>query len=722
MRLIKIRLESFLSFQKAELSLDSRGTLLVNGDNGAGKSSLTSKAITYALFGRIPRSVKADDVVNTLCEGRSLVHLWLESGGVAYEIVRSRRPASLKLIREGEDISNRSSSETQNEINSIVGRDIDTFLSVDYFGQDQGDKFLSTTPAKQLEIFESILAIDQLDKIIDRAKSKLKKSKASADKTKSEIDSLRGEWEALTRDLSKLKQKVEIDSREINCLQAELRDYPDASVIQSQIDSSSEEEQRIKNYISSLYFKVSQLNEKLGAVEAPANLRQRVELLRDRAAQKQCNLAEVRAERLNISSPPDHRGRLALLTRMADWSPSSEELNNLYDRRSKLRESRKLNQESLCDFEEDVCPVCSQPISTDLSDKLRKEQARTEETLASIDRELALIQSRILEVEKDYYRKVGRKERLTQKKICLYNKLTEKKRIELDSRIDTIKSELDKAKADVEAEELSIREHIRSLQTNYKAQIDRIQREITGLELKSEQLSQKIKERESLKQQINLKSQELRLKRESLEAAKVDLQERQASSEEVKARGAEVSNKLKGIEQNIADLSFWVKELGRPFKSFVIRQALPVLESRANAHLQSLGCSDLQIALSATTETARGEARPVISADARSQGGRSYASLSGGERQMVDFAIGQALGELADSRSGSSSNVIILDEPFTELDAFKSRQLVDYIVGDLQLRKSTVLLLSNNEYLRSLVSSCILIERDSVGISRITNV
>ena len=70
----QVEVNNFLAIKEAKLELDSRGLILIEGENksnesfhsnGAGKSTLIS-AITYALYGKTEKGLKADDVVNNI--------------------------------------------------------------------------------------------------------------------------------------------------------------------------------------------------------------------------------------------------------------------------------------------------------------------------------------------------------------------------------------------------------------------------------------------------------------------------------------------------------------------------------------------------------------------------------------------------------------------------------------------------------------------------------
>jgi DNA repair exonuclease SbcCD ATPase subunit len=166
MKLHKIRIHNVFSIGDAELDLSNRGTLLISGysydegsSNGAGKSSLANKSLLWGLFGRTAGGLKADSVINRNIEGGSS---WVEVEFDEYKIHRSRNPNKLRLWQNNNDISQRNEKDTQEIINSALGKDFSTFVQCDFFGQGREKSFLSLTPKDQKEILEEILPLEQI--------------------------------------------------------------------------------------------------------------------------------------------------------------------------------------------------------------------------------------------------------------------------------------------------------------------------------------------------------------------------------------------------------------------------------------------------------------------------------------------------------------------------------------------------------------------------------
>ena len=85
---------------------------------------------------------------------------------------------------------------------------------------------------------------------------------------------------------------------------------------------------------------------------------------------------------------------------------------------------------------------------------------------------------------------------------------------------------------------------------------------------------------------------------------------------------------------------------------------------------------------------------------------------------MTSFAIGLALADLAETQVEGSSHFLILDEPFMALDGRNCENIVNYLSGELAQKRETILLISNEDSLQSLISNRIHIVK-SGGVSRL---
>ena len=180
--------------------------------------------------------------------------------------------------------------------------------------------------------------------------------------------------------------------------------------------------------------------------------------------------------------------------------------------------------------------------------------------------------------------------------------------------------------------------------------------------------------------------------------------------------------KLQEIEWDQKALEFWQSSFNKELKNEFINQICPVLEIQANRHLEGLGNNQLTIKVSTTKTLKSAEDRSEFTITAMSAtGGGTYDALSGGEKQMVNFAIGLALADLAEAQADGPSYFMVLDEPFMALDDRNSENLVNYLNSYLKNKKDTILLISNEDSLKNLIPNRLQVLKEN-GITRIEDV
>lgn len=187
MRWAKLKIKNFLSLKEAELDLDSRGMVLIEGvnesneaykSNGSGKSNLLESLI-YALYDVTSKGIKADDVVNNKVGKNTSVILEGYKGGDLYRIERYRKHHKHKnkvlLFLNGEEITDKSTRDTNAKIESIVGVDYSTFTNSIFFSQGSGaGRFTNATDREKKDILENLVNLNIYAVAQDLAKEKVK--------------------------------------------------------------------------------------------------------------------------------------------------------------------------------------------------------------------------------------------------------------------------------------------------------------------------------------------------------------------------------------------------------------------------------------------------------------------------------------------------------------------------------------------------------------------
>lgn len=184
--------------------------------------------------------------------------------------------------------------------------------------------------------------------------------------------------------------------------------------------------------------------------------------------------------------------------------------------------------------------------------------------------------------------------------------------------------------------------------------------------------------------------------------------------------------KIKTIQDNIAILNSrveafntWSNIFSKNFYAYVLSKACPFLEQRTAKHLEGLNNSQLKVKFQTVKELKSGETKDEFNIGVSSKtGGIGFDSLSGGEQQLVSFATGMALSDLAETQLEGKSNLLVLDEPFVELDKRNQESVIDYVHNELLKHKSSIFIISNDEHLKSLISKRIHVTKEH-GISKV---
>jgi len=175
---------------------------------------------------------------------------------------------------------------------------------------------------------------------------------------------------------------------------------------------------------------------------------------------------------------------------------------------------------------------------------------------------------------------------------------------------------------------------------------------------------------------------------------------------QVKTQGqlwTDVTKNVTLLEQEHKDLTYWQMAYGKDIKLKLFSATCPYLDHATTNHLRQLDNAQLHVQFSTVKLLASGEGKDDFNVRCWSDhGGEGFDSLSGGEQQMVSFAIGRALADVARMQIIGESQFQILDEPFSMLDARNSEAIVNYLHKDKE--EGTVLLISNEDHLKGLIN------------------
>jgi len=334
----KICVKNFFSWKSLEYDIQNGITLFQgfniddNTNEGSGKSSILN-AITWGLYGKLPKDINIDEVINENSQSCEVTIEFLD-----FSIVRKRKPNQLFIINDkGLLIKEKDSKTTQELIEKMVGLSFESFLFTIYFSQEYSKKFLI---ANQEERGKILSEIQELDKF-DLARKETLNLIRIEEKNLAELENeLKLKSLKLTYETDKIENLNNEKEKILKKYDLEQLDY-----IQS-----------IKNCEEQLFEIESKIIEKIDFDE--------IELLND-LNEINLNLNDLKNQKNN------HQKDLNYINELNKQIFSLKKINKEYnDKINKLNEDIK-------NLKEDKCPLCNSIIdslySIDEQNKLTKE-------------------------------------------------------------------------------------------------------------------------------------------------------------------------------------------------------------------------------------------------------------------------------------------------------------------------------------------------------------
>jgi DNA repair exonuclease SbcCD ATPase subunit len=172
------------------LTLGGRGPVAIIGENGAGKSTIVSKALTWGLYGRTPpermgtstKMLRGDSVIGSGDSARVAVRLRDPDNNVDYDVIRAKTRKTtdtLSLVRH-DSAGTHELDASQEAVDALVGADYDTWCRVVVRAQGDTWAFAEATDARKRELLDSLTGAAALDKAYDHARSLRKTAESAA--------------------------------------------------------------------------------------------------------------------------------------------------------------------------------------------------------------------------------------------------------------------------------------------------------------------------------------------------------------------------------------------------------------------------------------------------------------------------------------------------------------------------------------------------------------
>ena len=143
-----------------EIELNNTTLTQLVGTNGTGKSSIPL-ILEEVLFNKNSKGIRKADIANRIVNNGYDIGLIFTVNEDSYELIVSRRAnIKVKLLKNGEDISSHTATNTYKTVEEIIGIDFKTFSQIVYQNTNASLQFLTATDTNRKKFLIDLLQLD----------------------------------------------------------------------------------------------------------------------------------------------------------------------------------------------------------------------------------------------------------------------------------------------------------------------------------------------------------------------------------------------------------------------------------------------------------------------------------------------------------------------------------------------------------------------------------
>ena len=170
-----------------ELDLSENTVTQIIGTNGMGKSSIPL-IIEEALYNKNSKGIKKADIPNRYVNAGYNISLSFSKDSDEYEVKIDRKTnIKLQLLKNGEDISSHTATNTYKSLQEIVGIDFKTFTQLVYQNTNTSLQFLTATDTNRKKFLIDLLHLENYVKLFDLFKEEAKAASSNLTAIQSKI-------------------------------------------------------------------------------------------------------------------------------------------------------------------------------------------------------------------------------------------------------------------------------------------------------------------------------------------------------------------------------------------------------------------------------------------------------------------------------------------------------------------------------------------------------
>ena len=671
----KLVLNNFLSYGDAEIDFGGITLAALLGHNGAGKSSLATDAITWALYGE----GRYKDIDRYIRQGQeqAVNELQFVLAGENYRVIRTRSnkgkgKSTLELAKfnctDWEPMSGTTIKETQEKIRELLRMDYETFVSSCVILQDESDRLTKATPGKRMEIFGQILGLDVYDRLQEAAKAKARGYRESAAGARGKIENLATELSrradlrlqegSLKEQLQEVTQRIrdlEID------LEAQEKTVSDLKVQASRGSDLRARQEQISRESAEIANQLQVLDQK----------RQRLQQIIDRGDEIREKAAELGLVKAQMNECEDKASRYMQLSRDAqalndqtykfDKSQESEIARIEATVNSKRAQAELLVQVPCAGAEKDNCKLL----------------ASARDAAADV----SVLEKRLLELKDQKNPHVDAWQKVCAARDAIgYDQAAHqahRDQIPALEKWARVLPELQQAEDSVAEARLQAG-LLQDRRQGFQDELIVVEADLAAMD----QIAADLRKAEAVLSDTKYK---INGAREEEQDAKVKLGTVQNALKDLEKKAEEkttLETELKVLAQEEHYYTQLAKAFGKAgIPTLIIENSLPEVETLANDLLSRLTGGRMDVRFETQKEAKStgniSDTLDIIVAD--ELGERPYEGWSGAERFEVNLSIRLAISKFLAKRAGAKIEVLVIDEGASCLDAAGREKFVESI-------------------------------------------
>ncbi|CAL9966086.1 exonuclease subunit 2 [Vibrio phage 6E35.1a] len=701
------------------VELDKFNKTLITGTNGAGKSTYI-EAVCFALYGKPFRNIKKTQIVNAVNKKKLLVEIEFQDKKHLYKIVRGIKPNKFEIYKDGDLIPQEAAVADYQDMleKNILQMSLSTFKQIAVLGTAGFTPFMLLPAAKRREIVEDLLDIGIFSDMASLNKVALKDLNTKITDIEADIERRMGELR-----LHVEFQKEQKDNRDGDLAQLVSR----KAEAETQIAPLASAMSHLEDQISGDSTILRDLKTKLAEALETASAEQAKELS-ELDAEHRSNKAEIHAGfekevselKAKHTSEQDatdalHESDLLEFDRVqaealstfdgetekntpedADTDQIAADTSMMFSNKKEI-DQLKTNKKFFEENGDCECSTCKQTISSDFAQNVIDMADQRIETLTAETK--ALVDAIRTAQDKAKARKAYLTDRSTERSGLEATQRTERSTFvnEQSTERQTIarkqQEEMNTFVGDVQNPAIRLLNETQSkARADIVAQHAEFNANITkGDASAREELTANIGKDKAELATIVAKEEALNKAIATIVADIADVEAKAATedrSELIKEQTSEIKRVKAGLAVDLQTkhcrgiVATLLKDDG--VKSMIVKQYIPMINKYINEYLKTMNANYNFVLDEEFNETIKSRGRDDF----------SYTSFSQGERCRIDLALLFAFRDLVSARTGSMTNLLVLDEVF---DSAADTDGVDSINQILSTIKDNVFIISHSE-------------------------